>query len=110
MAFPINVFIDNGYKEDDLQKIIEEVTSKSIRQNTKQISSECINSDQKQTISRIPWIPGVSPKLSKVFRKAGYKVVFKSNKNLQTILTSKNKTKLPNNSSRVYTRFRVPVE
>ena len=40
----------------------------------------------------------MSPKLSKAYRKAGYKVVFKSKKNLQTILTSKNKSKLPKNS------------
>ena len=65
LAFLINI-IENRYKEDNLRKIIEEVTLKSIRQNTKQISSECINSDQKQTIS-LPWIPGVSPKFSKVY-------------------------------------------
>ena len=44
----------------------------------------------------LPWIPGVSPK--KVFRKAGYKVAFKANPNLQTILTKKNKVELPPNS------------
>ena len=41
---------------------------------------------------------GLSPKLKKVFRKAGYNVVFKSNKNLQIQLTTKNKTRLPKNS------------
>jgi len=41
---------------------------------------------------------GLSPKLRKVFRNAGYKAVFKSGANLRTILTSKNKTKLPQNS------------
>jgi len=46
----------------------------------------------------LPWIPGLSPKLRKVFRNAGYKAVFKSGANLRTILTSKNKTKLPQNS------------
>jgi len=33
-----------------------------------------------------------------VYKKAGYKTVFKSNANLQTILTAKNKVKLPKNS------------
>ena len=97
LNFLINVFIENGYKEDDLRKIIEEVKSKSSQQNNKKSSSEYTNPDKKQTIS-LPWIPGVSPKLRKVYKKAGYKVVFKSNKNLQTILTSKNKTSLPKNS------------
>ena len=50
-----------------------------------------------QTIS-LPWIPGVSPKLRKVYRKAGYKVVFKSGRNIGNWLTAKNKTKLPKNS------------
>ena len=45
-----------------------------------------------------PWIPGVSPRLKKVYRKAGYKVVFKSGRNLSSILTTKNKMELPKNS------------
>ena len=50
-----------------------------------------------QTIT-LPWIPKVSPQLKKVFRKAGFKVVFKANSNLQSILSKKNKVKLPPNS------------
>ena len=46
----------------------------------------------------LPWIPGVSSKLRKAYKKAGYKVAFKSNPNLQAILTKKNKEKLPPNS------------
>ncbi|XP_065682407.1 uncharacterized protein LOC136095590 [Hydra vulgaris] len=46
----------------------------------------------------LPWVPGLSPKLRKIFRKAGYRAVFKSNPNLRSLLTSKNKSKLPNNS------------
>ena len=49
-------------------------------------------------IVTLPWIPGLSPKLRKQFRKSGIKVVFKSGKNLKTILTAKNKTKLPEHS------------
>ena len=55
------------------------------------------NNNQSHTIS-LPWIPGLSPKLKKVYRKAGYNVVFKSNKNLQIQLTTKNKTRHPKNS------------
>ena len=36
--------------------------------------------------------------MKKVYKKAGYKVVFKSNPNLESILTKKNKVKLPKNS------------
>ena len=51
-----------------------------------------------QGLVSLPWIPGLSPKLRKEFKKAGYKVVFKSGRNLNAILTSKNKTQLPENS------------
>ena len=51
-----------------------------------------------QTIT-LPWIlGGVSTKLKKIYRNAGYKVAFKAGSNIQTILTSKNKMKLPQNS------------
>ena len=55
------------------------------------------NTEKKQTIT-LPWIPGLSSKLKKIYRKAGFKVVFKSSLNIQRILTSKNKSKLPKNS------------
>ena len=47
---------------------------------------------------RLPWIPKISPKLRSVYKKAGYKVAFKSGRNLGTILCARNKTKLPKNS------------
>ena len=42
----------------------------------------------------LPWVPGLSPKLRKIYQKEGEKVVFKSGANLATLLTSKNKSKL----------------
>ena len=60
-------------------------------------NNENIASENKKTIT-LPWIPIISPKLKKAYQKAGYKVVFKSSKNIQTLLTSKNKSKLPKNS------------
>ena len=36
-------------------------------------------------IVSLPWAPGLSPKLRKLFRKAGYKTVFKSGSNLNHI-------------------------
>ena len=43
-------------------------------------------------------LASLSPKLRKSFRNAGYKTVFKSGPNLKTLLTSKNKSRLPPNS------------
>ena len=83
--------------------IIEEVRIKRNNQmnieNNEEINAGSIREDNSklQTIS-LPWVPKLSPKLRKIYKKAGYKVVFKSYNNLQQILTSKNKTKLPKNS------------
>ena len=57
LAFLKNIFVENGYKENVIRKIIEEATSKSTQQITKKTSSDCIDTEQKQTIS-LPWIPG----------------------------------------------------
>ena len=95
LNFLKGVFKENGYEEADLCKIIEEVKTKLNRPRVNITTNN--EADQKQTIS-LPWIPGVSQKLRKVYKKAGYKVVFKSNRNLKTILTAKNKTTLPKNS------------
>ena len=75
LNFLKHVFVENGYKETDLCKIIEEVKLKFTHDRV-DIATATVNEDTLQTIS-LPWIPGVSPKLRKVYRKAGYKVVFK---------------------------------
>ena len=46
----------------------------------------------------MPFIPGISQQLKKVFKKAGCKLSFKSPQNLSSILTTRNKPKLPSNS------------
>jgi hypothetical protein len=104
LDFLVTVFVENGYQQHDLLKIVEEVKFKlnqpRITVTNNNIANEPTtptNLTQTQTIS-LPWIPGVSPKLRKIYRKAGYKVVFKSNRNLQMLLTAKNKTILPKNS------------
>ena len=61
-------------------------------------NNEDQQSDEPTTTVTLPWIPGLSPKLRKSFRKAGIKAVFKSNANLKTLLRSNNKCKLPDNS------------
>ena len=99
LNFLTQVFVENGYQEKKLKKIIREVKIKLGQSERNNNNNNTENNDReiKQTIT-LPWIPTISPKLKKAYRKAGYKVVFKSSKNLQTILTSKNKSKLPKNS------------
>ena len=95
IQFLTDMFIENGYDRPYLEEIIKQVRPKN---------NPCVNTNKNEktkdnmpTIS-LPWIPGLSPKLRKVYRKAGYKTVFKSGKNLQQILTARNKTQLPKHS------------
>ncbi|XP_065678448.1 uncharacterized protein LOC136093390 [Hydra vulgaris] len=92
--FLIQVFTENGYDEKMLKDVSNQVQKKRFA-NKNEIPS---NSNNLPTIS-LPWIPIISPRLRRIFRKAGYRTVFKSNANLKTLLTSKNKSKLPCNST-----------
>ena len=96
LDFLVNIFVENGYNEKMLRKSIDEV-GKKIRTPDEDPTEQVDDGTALPTIT-LPWIPVVSPKLRKVFRKAGYKVSFKANPNLQAILTKKNKVKLPPNS------------
>ena len=95
----VKVFQENGYEERVLRKWSKEVrdgiNARSEPTNPATTTDEV--AEPLQTVT-LPWIPGVSPSLKKVFRKAGYKVAFKANPNLMSILTKKNKVKLPPNS------------
>ena len=105
LEFIIKVFQENGYEEHALRRWSKEVQdginarSESTSQTTtnEEPAQTTTNEEPAQTVS-LPWIPGVSPSLKKAFRKAGYKVTFKANPNLMSILTKKNKAKLPANS------------
>ena len=90
--FLITTFVENGYDEKELKKIIERVKAKFENMDVQTTEKEY------KQMTTLPWIPGVSPRLRRVYKKAGIKVVFKASTNLRTILTSKNKTKLPKNS------------
>ena len=98
LEFLVTVFQENGYEERILRKWSKEVKDRiSASQPVNRATTNGEITETSQTVT-LPWIPGVSPSLKKVFRKAGYKVAFKANPNLASILTKKNKAKLPPNS------------
>ena len=99
IEFLVEIFRENGYDEEELRKSVQEVKSKWSDDDTQstRTDEEASNQQTGETVT-IPWIPGVSPRLKKAFRKAGYKVVCKSGRNIGSILTAANKTKLPPNS------------
>ena len=88
LEFLINIFIENGYNEKILRKITR---------NIKNGDNKKRNDGPKKFVS-LPFIPNLSKKLKNIFFKAGYTVMFKSGRNLSSILTSRNKPKLPKNS------------
>ena len=76
MEFLVGVFKENGYDERMLRKWTRQVREKpDERINPTPETND--NAEQMQTVT-LPWIPGVSPSLKKVFRKASFKVAFKA--------------------------------
>ena len=54
-------------------------------------------------LKKLPWIPNISPKIKRKFKKIGKDIAFTSGKNMQQILYQKNKPKLlPNSQPGVY--------
>ena len=99
LQFLIDMFVENGYPMSNVKSVIAQVRerrTKNTRTAGEGTTSEETN-NQSTTIT-LPWIPGVSPKLRKVYKKAGYKTVFKFGSNLKDIVCSTNKTKLLHNS------------
>ena len=88
ITFIKNIFMENGYGEKILDRLIKEKETKT---------SLPKNSSTKRYIS-LPYIPGLSQKLKKAFKQADCTVSFKSPRNLESILTCKNKPQLPKNS------------
>ena len=83
IEFLISCFTENGYDKDQLSEIVQAFRNR--RDGNKQENGE---NDEPTNIVTLPWIPGLSPKLKKTYRKHGYKAVFKSSANLKTLLTS----------------------
>ena len=86
IKFIIDVFTENGYDKNVLENIVQNHGKRKPkgRSDNKYVS--------------LPYTPGISTQLKKVFRNAGYSVSFKSPPNLKQILTARNKDRLPPNS------------
>ena len=85
--FITDVFVENGYDKTYLKNIIANMDK-----------PKHINNQIKGQYVSLPWLPGISNQLRKVFKKSGYNVSFKSPTNLKDILTNCNKDRLPPNS------------
>ena len=88
ISFIKNVFVENGYDKGVLDKLAKDMS----RKKTTRMK------DESNKYTSMPYIPGISQQLKKVFKKAGCKLAFKSPRNLCSILTTRNKPQLPPNS------------
>ena len=91
LDFLTQVFVNNGYEKSHLDQMI-------VESNRPRIVANPTPTNNSNFVS-MPYLPGLSAPLKKAFRKAVYKVAFKSPRNLGSILTSNIKPKLPANSS-----------
>ena len=78
------------HKEDEINFLIENFVEngkeivaieRAFRQK-KESTIDAQAADDEPNHIVLPWVPGLSPKFRKSFRKAGYKAVFKSSTNL----------------------------
>ena len=83
----VKIFVENGYSEKPLRNIIN---NHKLNNTRKPCTAKSIVS--------LPYVSTISKKLRTVFKKAGFTTIFKSGRNLKTILTSRNKDQLPKNS------------
>ena len=100
LDFLVNVFVENGYSKPMLLEVIKQFKQIRNARSSEVGTEEQPRADdtERQKVVKLPWIPVLSLKLKRAFRKAGLKAVFKSSNNLKTILTSTNKSNLPGNS------------
>ena len=86
------MFEGNGYDRKKFEAVANNFAqSQNLASNVSEIDQE------KKPVVKLPWIPKISPKLRKAFKKHGVKVVFTSGPNLKDIL-SQHKCPLPKNS------------
>lgn len=97
ILFLIDVFVENGYERSVLENLVKS-TKEGVNNNKRDSTGGRHLLPSTKLFVSLPWIPGISPKLRKVFKNAGYTPVFKSPQNLQNLLNAKNKPRLPTNS------------
>ena len=89
------MFVENGHNKQLLKNLVMKYNNK--KNNKKNRKNNTENRDY-SNLKKLPWIPNINPKIKREFKKIGKDVAFTSAKNLQQILSQKNKLKLLPNS------------
>ena len=88
----ITIFKENGYNEEELKQLSEEYLSR------RESNNSTTSHDQRcQRYVKMPFVPGLGPKIRRVLKKRGIKTFFTAAPSLKDILC-RHKTPLPPNS------------
>ena len=90
------MFVENGHNKQLLKNLVISYNNKKKNKNNHENNTE--NREYKN-LKKLPWIPNISPKIKREFKKIGKDITFTSGKNLQQILCQRNKPKLLPNIS-----------
>ena len=83
------MFIENGHIKQLLKNLVIRYNNKKNNKNNHENNTE--NRDYKN-LKKLPWIPNISLKIKREFKKIGKDIAFTSGKNLQQIPLSKKQT------------------
>ena len=88
----VEIFKENGYEEKELRRLSDEYLSRRDR-----VNSTTARDEQCKRYVKMPFVPGLGPKIRKVLKKRGIKTFFTAAPSLKDILC-RHKTTLPPNS------------
>ena len=80
--FLINMFVENGHSKQLLKNLVIKYNNKK---NNNNHENNTKNRDYKN-LKKLPWIPNISPKIKREFKKIGKDIAFTSGKNLPKLL------------------------
>ena len=87
--FLIDMFVENYHNKQLLKNLVIKYNNK--KNNKKNHENNTENRDYKN-LKKLPWIPNISLKIKRDFKKIGKDIAFTSGKNLQQIPLSKKQT------------------
>ena len=89
------MFVEHGHNKQLLKNLVVEYNNKKNNKNNYENNTQ--NRDY-ANLNKLPWIPNISPKMTREFKKIGKDIAFTSGGDLQQILCQKNTPKLLPNS------------
>ena len=80
------MFVENGHNKQLLKNLVIKYNNKKNNKNNHENNTE---NQEYKNLKKLPWIPNISPKITREFKKIGKDIAFTLRKNLQQILCKK---------------------